>query len=129
MKLWLWYEDSNNAWILKVNAYGFFLYMRMSTTEAPTGKYSHPASGMWTPTYLYTRRSGEGAVETFGMEIGQSVWMSVCQGLIYHLAPVAYEWVRSGSPSSITFETCPSREPSRLAMASRLLYQISLFLA
>ncbi|PBK94992.1 hypothetical protein ARMGADRAFT_1062499 [Armillaria gallica] len=77
------------------------------STKAQTGDYSHPASGMWTPTYLCTPRSGEGVVETFDAKIGQT-----CQGLMHHVSPssspsFAYEWVRSGGPSSISFETCP----------------------
>ncbi|PBK59770.1 hypothetical protein ARMSODRAFT_966576 [Armillaria solidipes] len=53
------------------------LSMRMSTTEAPTGEYSHPASGIWTLTKLCTRHLGEGVVETFDTEIGQSEQVSV----------------------------------------------------
>ncbi|SJL18461.1 uncharacterized protein ARMOST_22050 [Armillaria ostoyae] len=69
-------QDSKDAWILTIEILtptASFLYMRMSTIKAPTGEYGHPASGMWTPTYLCTRRSGEGVVETFDTEIGQSV--------------------------------------------------------
>ncbi|PBK81474.1 hypothetical protein ARMGADRAFT_1020237, partial [Armillaria gallica] len=59
MKLWSWYEHSNDPWILKSTPMTSLLYTRMSTTEAPTGEYCHPPSGIWTPTHLCTRRSGE----------------------------------------------------------------------